>query len=127
MSEGTAEIRVFYSKYFEKERTDAQAQLGRIPQTYNDLRSSGSVLLARLEIGHISVVRKWFIHLLLLPILSARGQRSQVYAQLQDPSEKEISDMKGSVESNSFFELPTAMENTQRFIEMPNVVVPGFS
>ena len=72
-----------------------------------------------------SLIRKWFINLLLLFLFSAGGQRPQVYSQLQVPSVEEMADIEDSSQRMKFFELRTLREKSRRSLDMPNVIVPA--
>ena len=72
-----------------------------------------------------TLIRKWFINILLLLLFSAGGQRPQVYSQLQVPTSEEMADIEDSAQRMKFFELRTLKEKSRRSLDMPNVIVPA--
>lgn len=66
---------------------------------------------------------KWFINTLLLVIFSAAGQRLQVYAQVQCPSQNELGDIQAEAERKRYFELRTVCGKTQRSFHMAHLLL----
>lgn len=126
MSERIAEGIVFFPADFKRGRKKAREQLQGILNTYVHVKNDRGAQVAREKVSQAAVIHKWFINMLLLLIFSAGGQRPQAYSQMQTPTETELLDMSESVRLHDFFQLRTAMEKTQRSLDMPNVIVPGF-
>lgn len=98
---------------------------------YNESRSvSGHIKDEVLEkakqqlSGRPSLIDKWCLNFLALLMLSAGGQRPQVYCQLQTPTEEEIANMKSSGAHCSNIELKTLREKTPQSTNLPNVILP---
>lgn len=121
-----ADGNIFLREDFEKGWGHAKRHLNGMMKTYKRIVGERGERHACTQFEDQGLIRKWFINFLLLFIFAAGGQRPQVYAKLQTPTPEELRDMKESVRKNDYFELRTSMEKTQRSLDMPNVVVPGF-
>ena len=87
-----------------------------------------------------NLVRKWNINLMALLLLTARGQRPQVFGQLRCPDDLELgykrkllTGNRGEIEDcdfrfdpNRYFELEVVLEKRIRNPQIPNVLFPSF-
>jgi len=73
---------------------------------------------------HRRALDKWCLNFLVLLILSAGGQRPQVFALLKRPSAAEVLEMEIKSEEGNFFEIRVSAEKTRRSIDLPNVMFP---
>lgn len=71
------------------------------------------------------IVQKWNINFTGLLLLSAGGQRPQVFSQLQLPTKIELESLKRRAEKQECIELRTVIEKTARSFDMPNVAFPS--
>lgn len=70
------------------------------------------------------LLRKWCINFLAFIVLSAGGQRPQVFPQLLCPEKEDLQKYKSLCEKKGFCELPTVSEKTARNVNVPFVVLP---
>jgi hypothetical protein len=87
------------------------------------------------------LVRKWNINLMALLLLTAGGQRPQVFGQLRCPDDLDLGAMRQSLTGNrggsghsgdrsepdGYFELGVVLEKRVRSPRMPNVLFPSFT
>ena len=124
IDERIAEGRLFRPDHFMRCIGLAKKALDGIMKAHKVILAREGRKEAQKLVGQRVVVNKWFINLLLLLIFSAAGQRPQVYAQLQCPTENELADMEAETARRRYIELRTLCEKTQRPLDMPHVLVP---
>ena len=68
---------------------------------------------------------KWCINIVALLVLSAGGQRPQVFCQLIMPTVHHLFENKAKYEESSFIDFATGFEKTVRNTNMPHVMIPA--
>lgn len=74
---------------------------------------------------NIPLANKWCMNMLCLLILTAGGQRPQVFTQLQAPCSRQMDFILDQFKRKGFLELQTLAEKTMRSVDMPHVVFPS--
>lgn len=74
---------------------------------------------------NFALLNKWCMKLLCLIILTAGGQRPQVFSQLQAPSKTKLELITERCKEKGYFVLQTLAEKTMRSVDMPCVVLPA--
>lgn len=73
--------------------------------------------------GNNNLIRKWNMNFVVHVLLSAGGQRPQVFPQLLAPDIKEIKNFRTKTAENGYCQLPTGDEKTERSVSMPFVAL----
>lgn len=130
ISQGT----ILYPKDFQGCLANARKQLGGIQEWFKnhvrgiiesgETHESAVSKVAAVMDRKPELLQKWCVNFIALIVLSAGGQRPQVFPQLLCPEKESLDCFVKKTDDRGFCELPTGSEKTSRSLNVPFVVFP---
>jgi len=115
---------IFMPEDFARARAKVKQVLDGIVLAHNEALQERGERSAAEFMQNKTLIRKWFINMLVMLVVCGGGQRPQVYTQLQVPSDDDIDEMQENSGQSGYIELRTLLEKTRRSLDMPFVILP---